>query len=228
VVNFTLVTKSENYRPFAYPLALLLLSVVPMLRALEITASAKEGQPLEAIPELVDTRYCYGDAEVYSVWLKLRVKYVNRAQKTLILDREIGKAWCGEKVARNLADLAAGKYEYNPNIDWFFSSKDKLPHKPNSSSPDSGFVVLSPGATFEGKINASVVAQYESPKNVAGSITPGVHVLQLEISAWNHPGDASAFAESWRKVGDLVTGVVKTEPLEIRITSDPRVERTCK
>jgi hypothetical protein len=64
--------------------------------------------------------------EVYSVWFKLRLKYVNRTHKTLILDREIGKAWYGEKVAKNLDDLIAGKYEYNPNIDWFFSDKAKL------------------------------------------------------------------------------------------------------
>jgi hypothetical protein len=158
----------------------------------------------------------------------LRVKYVNRTHKTLILDKEIGKAWYGEKVARSLDDLAAGKYEYNPNIDWFFSGKDKLPDKPNSNSPNSDFVVLAPGETFESEINASVVAQYENPKNFVGSIRPGVHVLQLELSAWNHPGEASAFAESWRRFGELVTGVVKTEPLEIRIPSDPEVEETCK
>jgi hypothetical protein len=87
---------------------------------------------------------------------------------------------------------------------------------------------LAPGEIFESEINTGVVAQYENPKNFAGSIRPGVHVLQLELSAWNHPGEASAFAELWRKFGELVTGVVKTEPLEIRIPSDPKVEETCK
>jgi hypothetical protein len=222
------MTASKNQRPFASALALLLLSVMPMLRVLGVPHSAKDEQPLEAIPELVGTRYCYGDAEVYSVWLKLRLKYVNRTDKTLILDKEIGNAWYGEKVARNLDDLAAAKYEYDPNIDRVFSDKDKLPGKPHSDLPNSDFVVLAPGETFEGEINASVVAQYENPKNFAGSIGPGVHVLQLELSTWNHPGDASAFAKSWRKFGELVTGVVKTEPLEIRIPSDPKVERTCK
>ena len=201
---------------------------MPTLHALGVPQSARDDQSLKAIPELVGTRYCYGDAEVYSVWLKLRLKYVNRTHKTLILDKEIGKAWYGEKVARNLDDLAAGNYEYNPNIDRFFSGKDRLPDKPNSNSPNSDFVVLAPGETFESEINTSVVAQYENPKNFAGSIRPGVHVLQLELSAWNHPGEASAFAELWRKFGELVTGVVKTEPLEIRIPSDPKVEERCK
>ena len=199
-----------------------------MLRALGVPHSAKEGQSIKAIPELVGTRYCYGDAEVYSVWLKLRMKYVNRTEKTLILDKEIGKAWYGEKVALNLDDLVAKKYEYNPNVDWFFSGKDKLPSKPNSDSPSSDFVVLAPGETFVSEINATVVAQYENPKNFSGSIRAEVHVLQLELSAWNHPGESALFAESWRKFGELVTGVVKTEPLDIRIPSDPKVEKKCK
>jgi hypothetical protein len=228
VIDFTQVTESNDRRPFASALALLLLSVMPMLRALGVPRSAKEEQPLEAIPELVGTRYCYGDAEVYSVWFKLRLKYVNRTHKTLILDREIGKAWYGEKVAKNLDDLITGKYEYNPNIDWFFSDKAKLPDKPKSNSLDSDFVVLAPGETFVSEINASVAAQYENPKKFAGSIRPGVHFLQLELSAWNHSGDASAVAESWRKFGELVMGVVKTQPLEIRIPSEPKVEQACE
>ena len=229
MVNSTLMTEFKNHRVLASALvSLLLLGIVPMLHALGIPHATKDDQSLKAIPELVGTRYCYGDAEVYSVWLKLRLKYVNRTHKTLILDREIGKAWYSEKIARNLDDLAAGKYEYNPNIDWVSLSKDKLPGKPNSISPNSDFVVLAPGATLDSEINAGVIAQYENPKNFAGSIRPGVHVMQLELSAWNHPGEPSAFAESWRKFGELVTGVVKTEPLEIRIPSDPKVEETCK
>lgn len=201
---------------------------MPMFRVLGVPRAAKDDLSLKAIPELVGTRYCYGDAEVYSIWLRLRVKYVNGTHRTLILDKEIGKAWYGEKVARNLYDLAAGKYEYNPNIDWFFSGKDKLPDTPNIDSPNSDFVVLAPGEAFVSEIKADVVAQYENPKNFVGSVRSGVHVLQLELSAWNHPGEASAFAESWRKFGELVTGVVKTEPLEIRIPPNPTVEKTCK
>ena len=153
---------------------------------------------------------------------------LNRTDKTLILDREIGKAWYSEKVARNLEDLAAAKYEYNPNIDWFNTDKDKLPHKPKTDSPSPDFVVLPPGQTFESEINASVVVQYENPKNFVGSIRPGIHVFQMELSAWNHPGEVSEYAKSWRKFGQLVMGVVKTEPLEIRIPSNPNVEEKCQ
>ncbi len=207
---------------------LLPLAVIPILLTAAVSIPTKEDQPLKAMPELVATRYCYGDAEVFSVWLKLRVKYVNGTDKTLILDREIGKAWYGEKVARSLEDLAAGKYEYNPNNDWFFSDKDKLPQRPSTDSPGPDFAILAPGDTFESGINTGVIAQYENPKNFVGSIRPGVHIFQVELSAWNHPGEASVFAKSWRNFGELVTGVIKTEPLEIRIPSNPKVEENCK
>jgi hypothetical protein len=228
MLNSTPMIGSKNHRLLVCVFASLLLSAEPMARALGVPQPAQYDQSIKAIPELIDTRYCYGDAEVYSVWLKLRMKYVNQTDKTLILDKEIGKAWYGEKVAQNLDELAAGKYEYNPTKDWFFSDRDKLPDKPKGDSPSSDFVVLAPGETFVSEINATVVAQYENPKNFAGSIRSGIHILQLELSAWNHPGESAVFAESWRKFGELVTGVIKTEPLEIRIPLDPKVEKECK
>src|SRR6266704_2110403 len=77
-------------------------------------------QPLKAIPELVTQRYCSGDAEVFSVWLQLRMKYQNRTGASIILDKQIGKAWYRVIVARNANDLLNGTYEYHPIIDWFF------------------------------------------------------------------------------------------------------------
>jgi hypothetical protein len=206
----------------------LILAVTLVFLTPAAKIAAKGDQPLTAIPELVGTRYCYGDAEMYSVWLKLRVGYVNRTDKTLILDKEIGKAFYSDKVAANLEDLAAGKYEYSPIKDWFFTDKDKLPDRPSTDSPGPDFAILAPGDTFQSEINTGVIAQYENPKAFAGSIRSGVHVYQMELSAWNHPGEASVFAESWRKFGELVTGVIKTDPLEIRIPSDPKVEKECK
>jgi hypothetical protein len=212
----------------AYAHTLLLLTVIPILLTASVSLPTKDDQPLRVIPELIGKRYCYGDAEVFSIWLKLQVKYVNRTDKTLILDKEIGKAWYGVKVARNLEDLESGTYEYNPNIDWLFSDKDKLPDWPSPDSPGPDFAILTPGQTFESEIDTWVVAQYENPKKFPGSIRPGVHVLQMELSAWNHPGEVSAFEKSWRKFGNLVTGVIKTEPLEIRVPSNPKVEKKCE
>jgi hypothetical protein len=227
MVNSTSMTESKNHGLLGFAFALVMMSAIAVLPALGVPQSAKDDQSIKAMPELVGTRYCYADAETYSVWLKLRVRYVNRAEKTVILDKEIGKAYYRGKVAKNLEDLAAGKYESNAVIDWFFTDKEKLPDRPSIGSPGAEFAVLTPDDRFESEINTGVVAQYENPKNFAGTIRSGTHVFQMELSAWNHPGEASVFAESWRKFGELVTGVIKTEPLEIRIPSDPKVEKNC-
>lgn len=147
------MTESKIHRLLGFAAALLMMSAIPILPSLGVPQSAKDYQSIKAMPELVGTRYCYGDAETYSVWLKLRVRYVNRTEKTVILDKEIGKAYYRGKVAKNLEDLAAGKYESNPAIDWFFTDKDKSPDRPNVVSPGPGFAILAPDDRFESEIN---------------------------------------------------------------------------
>ena len=206
----------------------LLRLTVAMMLAIAVGHATANDQPLKATLEVIGTRYCYGDVEVFPIWLKLRVKYVNRTEKTVILDKEIGKAWYGVKVARNLESLAAGRYEYNPNLDWVFTDSDKLPAAPSFDSLGPDFAILTPGQMFVSEINTNVVAQYENSKHFAGAIRSGVHVFQMELNAWNHGGDGADFEKSWLKVGKLVRGVVSTEPLEIQVPADPKVEKNCK
>jgi hypothetical protein len=208
---------------------LLLRMLAPtVLVAVVVARSTRDDQPLKVTPELASQRYCYGDAEVFTIRLKLRVKYVNLSDKTLILGKEIGKAWYRVRVAKNLEDLRTGRYEYNPITDWFFQSNGNSPQKPSPVLPGPDVAILAPGQAFVSEINTHVVAQYENPKDFAGSIRPGVHMLQMDLSAWNRPGDASEFEKVWQKFGQLVTGVLETEPLAIRVPSNPKVEKECK
>jgi hypothetical protein len=133
------------------------LIVVSILYA--CASEVADNQPLRAVPELISQQYCSGDAEVFAVNLRLRMKYTKRTEKALILDKEIGNAWYGISVARNVEDLAAGNYEYHPNIDWFFTDKDRLPKKPSSTSPGPDFAILAPGQTLESEIDTAVVVQ---------------------------------------------------------------------
>jgi hypothetical protein len=226
VVHSSTMTASRNPLLFVLAFVLILLGSIPVLCAVAVPDQSNAEQGLKAVPVLVNERYCYGDAEVFVVWLKLSVKYTNRTNQKLILDKGIGKAWYSVKVARNLEDLSAGRYEYNPNIDWMTDSSHQ--EKLRSDSLGGDFIVMSPGDMFQSETNASVVAQYENPKNFAGAIRPGSHVLQLDLSAWGRAEDASTFAKSWRKFGELLTGVIRTEPLEIKVPSAPNVEKNCK
>jgi hypothetical protein len=185
-------------------------------------------QPISVTPELIGQKYCYGDAEVFSVWLKLRMRYKNQSERTLILDKQIGKAWYGVTVARTMQDLAARKYEYNPNIDWIITDEDKRPVRPSPTPPRKDFAILAPGQSFENETDASVIAQYENTKQVVGAIEPGSHIFQMELSAWSHPGTVSEFEKRWNKLGQVVTGEIETEPIEIQVPANPKVEMECK
>jgi hypothetical protein len=202
------------------------LTVISVLYA--TTTASTDEQPLRAVPTLISERYCAGDAETFSVWFRIRMSYTNRTDRTLILDKEIGKAWYRVTVARSLEDLNAGKYEYNPNIDWFFTDKDQLLKKPSLAGPGPDFAVLPPGKTFESEVDPSVVTQYKSAKDVAGAIRSGTHIFQMQLSAWNRPGLPSEFEKSWKQKGQIVMGLIRTEPIEIRVPLNPKVENECK
>lgn len=47
---------------------------------------------MRAQSELVSQGYCYGDIDIFRVDVALRVRFENRTDKELILDREIGQA----------------------------------------------------------------------------------------------------------------------------------------
>jgi len=81
---------------------------------------------------------------------------------------------------------------------------------------------------FENDINVGVVAQYEIPKTIPGTIRSGTHVLQIGLSAWNHPGKATDFENAWQHLGSLISGVVKTEPVQLRVPANPTFEQDCK
>jgi hypothetical protein len=57
------------------------------------TVSPKPGddsEPLRVTASLIDQSYCVGDADLYSVNLRLRLRFRNSGDQNLILDRGIG------------------------------------------------------------------------------------------------------------------------------------------
>jgi mono/diheme cytochrome c family protein len=161
---------SEDQR---WELVLLVRSFAESAAASGKGTLARDDQPIRATPELISRQYCYGDAEVFSVWLKLRTRYANRIRSTIILDKDIGKAWYSTKVARDKEELAAEKYESNPNVDWLFSDKDQLPARPDAHSPGPGFAILRAAETFESDMDTSVVVPYPHARDIRGFIRPG-------------------------------------------------------
>jgi hypothetical protein len=189
--------------------------------------STTNEEPLRTTAVLLDQSYCVGDIDLFRVDLSLRLRFENQTDQKLILDKGVGTLYYRIGVARNREGLAAKKFESHPMIDWFFSDKDPIPKDADPKSPDASFVILSPGDSFETARTASVFAQYDGKKTVAGTIPSGPHVLQMELSSWTRPGEPEEFFRKWNPFGRLVTEVLKTEPIEFRVPSNPKVNE-CK
>jgi hypothetical protein len=81
------MTASRNPLLFVLAFVLILLGSIPVLCAVAVPDQSNAEQGLKAVPVLVNERYCYGDAEVFVVWLKLSVKYTNRTSSTKELEK---------------------------------------------------------------------------------------------------------------------------------------------
>ncbi|MHB8524640.1 MAG: hypothetical protein ACYDD2_00570 [Candidatus Acidiferrales bacterium] len=182
-------------------------------------------QGLTVATNLLSQEYCRSDNETFVVSLKLRLRILNGTHRKLIVDKNIGKAWYDVTVADSSEALTAGRYEYNPNTDWFPSSDQLSP--PKSKSPGRRFSILAPGQFFEVESIVGVVVSYNNKHKIQGTILPGNHVLQLEMASWLYTAGPGTFKKHWQRFGDLVDGIITTEPLPFRVPSKPHVE-TCE
>jgi hypothetical protein len=131
--------------------------------------------------------------------------------------KHTGDQWYEVRVAKSLSDLASGKYEYNPNIDWFSDS----PRAPDDADVHKKFSVLAPGESFENNSTVSIVVSLRLDHSVAGTVKPGEHVLQLQVSTWNYLEGPDKTRTRWERYGHLFSQAIVTEPLEFRVPANP-------
>ena len=188
--------------PFASPFAL---------------PAPEQAQPLQVSAKLEEQTYCPGDNETFAVHLKLRLYFMNRGSETLIVSKDVGKEWYEVIAARTHADLARGRYEYAPNIDWFTN----LQHAPDGTLLRARFSILVPGESFGNTSSVSVVASFGAVRPVAGTLRPGKHILQLRISTWNYVDPPEETRKRWEPHGQLFSQTVTTEPVAFEIPAKP-------
>jgi hypothetical protein len=184
---------------------------------------------LIATAEIISQKYCSlkGEDKLFNVAFTLRLKYENRTDKVLILDKQIGEFPDQQIIAKSKDALALRDFEADPMFDSFGLDKDPSDFKPNTRLLRSNFVLLDPGQTFQTATTIGAFVWYVSTPGRKGPINYGDHVLQLGFSGWNHSAKAAQFAEAWRNFGELVTDEIYTEPIEFQIPKSPRIEKSC-
>ena len=126
-------------------LRILLLTVV-LTQSLHVGLTG-ESQPLKVNLKILNQKYCSGESSISAVQLALRLEVFNVTHKTLIVQKSIGRAWYREIVARDEESLAAGNFEYNPNIEFLRTKSDE--QVPSTDAPGDDFILLGPGKSFE-------------------------------------------------------------------------------
>jgi hypothetical protein len=183
---------------------------------------------LRATAEIISRKYCPAeDNKMFSAVFTLRLKFENRTDKVLILDRQIGKFPDKQIIAKSIESLALREYEADPSFDSFGVDRDPSQFKPNTHLLRSRFILLPPGQSFQNDTTVAAFVWFVNTPDRKGPINHGDHVLQMGFSGWSHSANASEFAEAWRNFGELVTEEIYTEPIDFRIPQNPQIETMC-
>jgi hypothetical protein len=174
-----------------------------------------EKKPIKVSANLEGQSYCPGDNETFAVHLKLRLHFTNYSNERLIVFKKTGDDWYDIRVAKSPSDISDKRYEYNPNTDWF----SDVQHSPDDTDLKKKFVVLAPGESFENKTTISVVASFNPSHPVGGTVKPGQHVLELQLSTWTYLDSPEATRARWERYGNLFSQSVTTEPVEFEFPS---------
>jgi len=181
--------------------------------------ASREGQPIRLTGSLGEQTYCRGDRDTFSIHFRLALHAVNQTSDALIVIGNFGKADYTVQMARTAEELDEGKYEYNPNLDYF----EDLPDAPRDADLSKEFIVLKPDDTFESTTNVAVVASHGLGRPARGTVTPGKHSMQVTLSAWPYRDPPDETAKRWKQYGRLVAQPLTTEPIAIDIPPDAPV-----
>ncbi len=149
--------------------------------------------------------------------MKLRLRFTNDSNEKLIVFKKTGDDWYDVRVAKSLSDMLNRRYEYNPNADRF----SDVQHAPEDTDLKKKFVVLPPGESFENTTTVAVVASFDMNHLVAGTVKPGPHALELQLSTWSYLDSPEATRARWERYGRLFSQTVTTEPIEFEFPHDP-------
>jgi len=205
--------------------------VIPLIAAgtlgLAIASFSSDAEErLTPTAELISQKYCSLDDGLFRVDITLHLKFENRSDKVLILDKQFGRFTSRNIIAKNSESLANRDYEYDPIFDSF--ADDDPPHfKPATHFLSSNFFLLASGQSFERVTTVGLFAWYTSAPGRKGAINYGDHVLQIGFPGWRYAAKASQFEEAWRKFGQLVTEEIYTEPITFQIPRNPQIDKAC-
>ncbi len=166
---------------------------------------------VEVAAGVVAQEYCYADAEVFTLHLRIKLRFKNASERNIILSRRPGLVF--GPVAATLEAGHAGVFEDDPRPHVLYPGNTRIPTFGTRPDPEE-FVVLAPGRSRQVVIWYSVPVRHSDSKPIPGTVRKGPHVLQLNVDTWPYPmsaGKIQLVKERWKTYGDLSTGRVTTD-----------------
>lgn len=134
------------------------------------SAHANESVPhYRAVVQVVGQTYCFGDNDVFTVSLDLRIQVINSSRTALLLPSDM-VPYTG-RVAASTDSITAGHYiqEWTPSR-----------YLTNSRTKAHG-IQVKPGHSFVLRLKYSVPGRYRATPSVPGTIPSGTYALQLVL-----------------------------------------------
>lgn len=176
--------------------------------------SPQQKSPLQFTTSIISQRYCAGDEDLDSLQLELRLCYTNIGQQPLILykgSNNISRVMVGP----GGEEAAAGRFEVNGSVT---NVTDGSRIEIKGSAPGEMFIVLPPGSSYNAEAEVSVIVARDNVSKVAGAVTAGEYVLQVEVPTWTESDDlAKKLRRRWRQSGFLWYDPVTSMPMSFRV-----------
>ena len=182
-----------------------ILTLAAVLVGTSASGRAQEVAPFHANVRIVEQYYCYGDADIFTVGLRLEVKVTNRSQEPIYFLSNMVPFM--EKIAATLEDAKKGKYAAQVTSSHYLTGKEQRPRE----------IHVEPGATVMLQVEDGIPAPYKSDPPIPGTAAPGTHALQLVLSPEYEPSDRpekSGFQES-----------ITTEPFLVSVPKNPTMSK---
>ena len=131
--------------------------------------AGQSGRDYRAVVQVVSQNYCYGDDDVFTVSLDLRIEVVNSARTTLFFASDM-VPYTG-RVAGNADAVRAGQYVQEWTPSQYLTGPSNKP----------GTIQVKPGHSFVLRVKYGVPGRYRATPSFAGTLTAGTYALQLVL-----------------------------------------------
>lgn len=179
-----------------------------------------DGPPLRLAVNIVDQKYCAGDADLDALKLNVRFTFTNISHRQLILYKSadlISQIMIGE----TLADIEAGQFQVDSSVTQLIAVEEKCFR---GSAPSRCFVVLPPGASYEAQTTVRVFVVRNEKREITGAVASGEHVLQVRVSTWpESEGLSKELRRRWEHIGCLWYDPITSVPMPFKVEKQRKV-----